>query len=174
LSVVKENQPPNSIENQKKIIEAFFNKLSDIFAKAFLALKGTGLNEIVRKLSASKIPTPIDYARSNGSQGDFRQGNGLWNTRTVRYILTNRTYAGDLVQGRELYTVENTHTPLVDRELFDTVQESFSSSANDNHNKTNIPRVSALVLHAVKTAEKVVIMGDNLECSIMINIPEIS
>ncbi len=65
-----------------------------------LASKGTGLNEIVRRLNTSKTPTPIDYARANGLHGDYQQGNGLWNTRTVRYILTNHTYIGDLIQGQ--------------------------------------------------------------------------
>ncbi len=32
------------------------------------------------------------------------------------------------------------HTPLVDRVVFDAVQEVFSLSASDHHNKTNIPR----------------------------------
>jgi len=108
-----------------------------------LAKSKVSTNEIVRRLNVSKTPSPIGYAIANGLGGNYNRGNGLWNSRTVKDILTNRTYVGDLAQGRDNCLVKNTHEPLVSREAFNTVQELFvplTNSSNNNSNITNIPR----------------------------------
>lgn len=81
-----------------------------------LAAKGTGLTAIVRYLNENSIPTPIQYARAKGLTGNYDDGNGSWNTRSVKYILTNRTYTGMLVHGKEKRAVEGTHESLVDNQ----------------------------------------------------------
>ncbi|MEG1362370.1 MAG: recombinase family protein [Lachnospiraceae bacterium] len=63
--------------------------VKEIFA---MAKEKLSLNEIVRRLNLASIPTPADYALSNARQGNFEHGDGFWNSRTVKYILTNRTY----------------------------------------------------------------------------------
>ena len=55
------------------------------------------------------------------SRKKVSDGNGSWNSRSVKYILTNRTYTGMLVQGKEKRAVEATHEPLVDSETFDAI-----------------------------------------------------
>ena len=42
-----------------------------------MASKQIGMNEIVRRLNISKIPTPIDYTRTNGLQGIMRKAMGF-------------------------------------------------------------------------------------------------
>jgi hypothetical protein len=116
--------------------------VKDIFDMAF---KQIGLNEIVRRLNAAKTPTPIDYARAKGLQGNYGQGNGLWNSRTVRHILANRTYTGDMVQGKDFFTVENTHESLVSRDVFDMVQKLLVSSSSVTRNTSNIPRTDNIL-----------------------------
>ena len=111
--------------------------VNDIFN---MAANHTGLNEIVRKLNALNIPTPINYAKANGLQGNYEEGNGFWNTRTIKYILTNRTYTGDLVQGKDSITVENTHEPLISRATFDMIQKLLEASSINANNMTNVPR----------------------------------
>lgn len=54
---------------------------------------------------------------------------GDWNSRSVKYILTNRTYTGMLVQVKEKRTVAVTHEPLVDADIFDAIQKSFQAKA---------------------------------------------
>ena len=49
--------------------------------------------------------------------------------KAVGYILTNRTYTGMLVQGKEKRTVAATHEPLVDTDTFDAIQRSFQAKA---------------------------------------------
>ena len=94
-----------------------------------MATSGTGVTGIVRYLNERGLPTPIQYARAQGLDGNFDDGNGSWNSRSVKYILTNRTYTGMLVQGKEKRAVEATHEPLVDSATFDTIQKAFQARA---------------------------------------------
>jgi len=105
-------------------------KSSIIVRKIFeLAANGIGVTAIVRYLNEKGIPTPIQYARSNGLTGNYDDGSGDWNSRSVKYILTNRTYTGMLVQGKEKRAVAATHEPLVDADTFDAIQKSFQAKA---------------------------------------------
>lgn len=88
---------------------------------------GMGITAIVRYLNENNIPTPIQYARSKGLTGNYDDGNGSWNSRSVKYILTNRTYTGVLVQGKEKRVVAGTHEPLVNTKTFDTIQKQLQS-----------------------------------------------
>lgn len=94
-----------------------------------MAASGIGVTGIVRYLNERALPTPIQYARSNGLSGNYADGDGNWNSRSVKYILTNRTYTGMLVQGKEKRVVEATHEPLVDTDIFDAIQKAFQSRA---------------------------------------------
>ncbi len=94
-----------------------------------MAASGTGVTGIVRYLNERDLPTPIQYARAHGLDGDFDDGNGSWNSRSVKYILTNRTYTGMLVQGKEKRAVEATHEALVDSGTFDAIQKAFQARA---------------------------------------------
>ncbi len=94
-----------------------------------MAAGGTGVTSIVRYLNERGLPTPIQYARSNGLNGNYDDGDGNWNSRSVKYILTNRTYTDMLVQGKEKRVIEATHEPLVDSSTFDAIQKAFQSRA---------------------------------------------
>ena len=87
-----------------------------------MAADGVGANAIVRYLNENNIPPPIQYARAKGLQGNYDDGDGIWNTRSVKYILTNRTYTGVLVQGKEKRVVDGSHPALVDAKTFDRIQ----------------------------------------------------
>ena len=94
-----------------------------------MAADGVGANVIVRHLNENHIPTPIQYARAKGLQGNYDDGDGTWNTRSVKYILTNRTYTGTLVQGKEKRVVEESHPALVDTKTFDRIQAALQQRA---------------------------------------------
>lgn len=98
--------------------------VQDIFK---LFVDGMGITAIVRYLNENNIPTPIQYARSKGLAGNYYDGNGNWNSRSVKYILSNRTYTGVLVQGKEKRVVAGTHEPLVDVKTFDMIQKQLQS-----------------------------------------------
>lgn len=99
------------------------DKASAIVKTIFnLAYENKELNQIARTLNEKGYPTPMTYALSNGLKGNYNTGNGLWNTRTIRDILRNKVYVGDLEQGKEKYLVQNTHEAIISRDLFDKVQ----------------------------------------------------
>ncbi len=102
-----------------------------IVAKIFaMASKGLGINEIVRCLNKNHIAAPSHHTESNST----------WNSRTIKKILCNRTYTGDLEQGKDSILVLDTHEAIVDRNTFMEIQRSFmdnkaytsTSSAPDN------------------------------------------
>ncbi len=94
-----------------------------------MVANGEGITAIVRYLNEHGFPTPIRYARSNGLVGNYNNGSGSWNSRSVKYILTNRTYTGMLAQGKEKRVVDATYEPLVDTNTFDAIQKSFQNKA---------------------------------------------
>ncbi|MDO6354968.1 recombinase family protein [Caloramator sp. CAR-1] len=100
-------------------------------------LSGKGFDAIARKLYEEGIPTPSQIAgKANASD--------KWHGSTVRAILENPHYVGDLVQGRsetvsvtskkrkyksenEFIIIKNTHEPIISREEFLAVQQLIKS-----------------------------------------------
>ena len=105
-------------------------------------LDGMSKNAIVRNLNDRGILCPSEYKKSKGLNYQNPSGSErpLWCSKTVSDILKNRLYVGDMVQGRqrvksykihtqeqvpenEWYIVENTHEPIIERPIFEKVQE---------------------------------------------------
>lgn len=101
------------------------------------AFEHEGLLPIVKRLNEAGIVPPAIYKEQHGDAGkNYVTGYGKWQTRTISMILRNRTYTGDMVQGKsrtvdhrqlindpENYIiVPNTHPALVSHEVFDAVQ----------------------------------------------------
>ena len=89
---------------------------------------GKSPKEIAKILDDEKIKTPLEY-RKKVPKTLF------WSSTTVKKILKNRMYIGDMVQGKtekisfrskksknnpmeEWIVVEGTHEPIIDREMF--------------------------------------------------------
>ena len=105
-------------------------------------LDGMSKNAIVRNLNDRGILCPSEYKKSKGLNYQNPSGSErpLWGAKTISDILKNRLYIGDMVQGRqrvksykihtqeqvpenEWYIVENTHEPIIERPIFEKVQE---------------------------------------------------
>ncbi|WP_312433631.1 recombinase family protein [Lacrimispora sp.] len=105
-------------------------------------LDGMSKNALVHKLNSYGVLCPSEYKRSKGLnyQNPSSSEKSLWSAKTVSDILKNRLYVGDMVQGRqrvksykihtqeqvpenEWYIVENTHKPIIERTIFEKVQE---------------------------------------------------
>lgn len=102
-----------------------------------LALEGKSKNQIINQLFNEHIPTPSQIRNVNRT---FKYSElGYWNTTTIRSILSNELYTGDMVQNRrsrisykvrnivpndksEWIVVPNTHEPLISRKDFQEVQ----------------------------------------------------
>lgn len=60
---------------------------------------GISVNEIVRRLSGQRIPTPTDKKNMRGVKK--KKGFGQWSKATIHYILKNETYAGRWHYGKK-------------------------------------------------------------------------
>ena len=118
------------------------------------AYEKMGLNQIVLRLNEAGVVTPNIYKQEHGYEGKrYKTGSEKWQTRTVAMILRNRTYTGDLVQGKsktvdhrqmpanpeDYIIVRDTHPALVSREVFDAVQAYRRQVAGICTDKTPIP-----------------------------------
>lgn len=104
---------------------------------------GMGRSKIARTLNAEGIPNPTEYKRIHGIRWrrptDTERGS-KWQYFSIGNILENEVYIGNMVQGKyasvsykthenkprpreQWIRVENTHKPIIDRQLWDKVQD---------------------------------------------------
>ena len=112
-----------------KIIKKIFN----------LALRGFSRQEIVKYLNDYNILTPSSYLKLHYG---FKGGNisKKWSIRIVDKIISNRTYVGDLIQGKntrishkihnyvsvsekDWIIIKNHHEAIISEKIFDQVQD---------------------------------------------------
>ena len=113
---------------------------------------GIGPTEIANRLNKANIITPSGYKKTKYSSRLIDRDN--WNISTVKKILTNRVYTGDLVQHTQTKVnykskkkitldeklwiiVENTHEPLVDKDTFEYVNILRKRNTRNYEVKTN-------------------------------------
>lgn len=131
------------VNKHKLIID---EEVSVIVKRIFdMAFYGKSAKQIADILSKDKIPIPSVYANLN--RGRKSSAYGLWCGRTIAEMLTNHTYIGNMTQGRrkklgykikkETRTpienwiiVKNTHPAIIEKELFDAVQNIVSKNKN--------------------------------------------
>ena len=113
---------------------------------------GIGPTEIANRLNKAKVQTPSGYKKTNYSSRLIDRDN--WNISTVKKILCNRIYTGDLVQHTQTKVnykskkkitldeklwiiVENTHEALVDKDTFNYVNTLRKRNTRNYEVKTN-------------------------------------
>lgn len=113
-----------------------------------LFVQGRGKQDIARTLNARGIPNPTEYKRQKGLRYSQpkSQVSTLWKYFAISNMLTNEIYIGNMVQGRygsisyktkqnkpkpkdQWIIVENTHEPIIDKELWDKTQELIRQRA---------------------------------------------
>ncbi len=128
-------------DNHKLIIDEEAAEVVRFIYREFIG--GKSLIGITKELNALGIPNPTLYKQQKGFNFHSRGDNdGLWSDRTVRRILQNQMYIGNMVQGvnrtvsykvhecravpsEDWIVVENTHEPIIKKELFDMAQSLF-------------------------------------------------
>ena len=127
-------------EENRWIIEKIFD----------YALSGMGTGQITKTLTKEKIPTPswIIYQRNglfeNVFEGQPESKRYAWTIAQVRNILTDETYIGNTIHNKqgtisfknkkrkrkpesEWVRKENTHKPIISKDVFDRVQDMRKS-----------------------------------------------
>lgn len=127
-------------------------------------IDGKSVIGITKELNALGIPNPSTYKKQKGWNYKHNSSNndGLWCDSTVRRMLTNEMYIGNMVQGKnttisykikqcrgipksDWIIVENTHEPIIDRETFDKAQSLFNRNTRTAPTKTEVELFSGFV-----------------------------
>ncbi len=110
--------------------------------------QGYGKTAIARMLNDRGIPNPTEHKRMQGLRFKLppSKNSTLWKYFSISDMLTNEIYIGNLVQGKyesisyktsinrprpkeEWFRVEGTHEPIIDRALWDRVQQMITERA---------------------------------------------
>ncbi|PAQ14741.1 recombinase family protein [Bacillaceae bacterium SAOS 7] len=112
-------------DNTPEIVKRIYNEY----------LSGSGRGSIAKRLYNEGVPTPAEIAEK-------RNAGDKWSDNTIKLILTNPHYVGDLVQGRtttvsvtskkrkqlpkeEQFIIKNTHEAIISKDMFDAVQNQM-------------------------------------------------
>ena len=127
-------------------------------------LGGSGIRTIVRWLNDNGIPNPSTYKCRSGLTFQSRAigKSPLWSDKTVRRILQDEMYIGNMVQGKnrkvsykdkaviplpqeEWIRVRDTHEAIIGKEDFDRVQRMLQSGAKSSPISGEISLFSGLL-----------------------------
>lgn len=121
-----------------------------------LALAGQSTVQITKTLTKREVMTPSAYKAQNGDTKFDRYNQREWCNITVQQILRNRVYCGDMENHKfevinyktkervvipkdERIVVENTHTAIVERDVFKRVQVLIKQRHKPRcHNHENV------------------------------------
>ena len=114
-----------------------------------LAAEGVTLREIAKALQNYRLALPGEYLKTGKLYVDEGQEAKAWYAGTISNILRNQAYIGNMVQGKrrtrlsenearhfteeeDWILVENTHEPIVDKELFDKVRKVLGQKVEES------------------------------------------
>lgn len=116
-------------------------EVKDVIIKIFRwKERGEGNCKIARRLNEAHISSPMKYRYEKGIVANERFKDMLWGSDTIRHILDNPVYVGDMAQGtertalhsgrrtkkvprEEWIIVPNTHKPIISREQYTNVRK---------------------------------------------------
>ena len=128
-------------EEQALVVRRIFN----------MCLEGLSFFKIAKKLTNERVKTPAQYYNFEW-KNNYNLKYGEWHSKTIRDILTNQMYIGDMVQNKrskvnykvkkvvrnnpkDYIIVENTHEPIIDKETFYEVQKRIPKNVGRNEKK---------------------------------------
>ena len=122
-------------------------------------------NSIARELNERGIPNPSSYKKQHGSKYQnphARFSETYWQGSSVMRILKERMYTGCMIQGRyriisykihkqiktpesEWFVVENIHEAIIEKELFERVQQQLKRDTRAAPGKKELHLFSGLI-----------------------------
>ncbi len=128
-------------------------------------VSGMSILGITRELNEMAVPNPSMYKKLKGFDYKHPAGkinDGLWPESSVRRILKNEMYLGNMIQGKnqklsykikqcvampkeEWYVVEGTHEAIIDRETFDKAQALFNRNTRTSPQKKDVELFAGIV-----------------------------
>ncbi|MGD6779979.1 recombinase family protein [Sutcliffiella horikoshii] len=144
--------PPYGYSSNKGKLVIREDNTPEIVRRIFTEyLQGKGMDSIARDLTAESVPTPSQVARKSNASP-------LWHASSIKLILNNQHYCGDLVQNKtetisvttnkrkvpeKATIIEATHEPIISKEIFQSVKKMLQSrtrttTAPKKHLFTNV------------------------------------
>lgn len=128
-------------------------------------VSGMSILGITCELNEMGIPNPSAYKKLKGFNYKHPTGkitDGMWPESSVRRILKNEMYIGNMIQGKnkklsykikrcvsvpkeEWYVVEGTHEPIIDKETFEKAQALFNRNIRKSPKKKEVDLFAGLV-----------------------------
>lgn len=125
------------------------NEAAQVVKRIFeMYLNGCSMAEIARVFTDERVLTPTEYKNKvqNLAYVNVNSKFNIWRTETIKGILTNPTYIGNMAQHRsekinykvkkfkkvprsDWIIAENTHEPVISKKDFETVQERLARKA---------------------------------------------
>lgn len=116
-----------------------------------MCLEGLSFFKIAKQLTNEGVKTPAQYYNFEW-KSNYNLKYGEWHSKTIRDILTNQIYIGDLVQNKrskvnykvkkviknnpkDYIVVEGTHEAIIDKEIFYEVQKRIPKNKGRNEKK---------------------------------------
>ena len=132
--------------------------------------KGNGLAYIARRLNEKKIECPSVY-KQRTCKYHCKTFTGLWGHETVKTILRNRVYIGELIQRKgemvsykvkkyiklpeEEHTIKvNNHEAIISKEVFDLAQSILNAKMHKNHRKECINHLLSGLVYCPRCGNK--------------------
>ncbi len=157
---------PNDIT--KLIID---EEVSDVVRFIFSEYnKGNGLAYIARRLNEKQIECPSIY-KQRTCKFHCKTFTGLWGHETIKKILTNRVYIGELIQRKgemvsykvkkyiqlpksEHIIKENAHEPIISKEEFNLAQSILKAKMHKRHDKNYTDHLLSGLLYCPRCGNK--------------------
>ncbi len=128
-------------------------------------VSGVSIYEIAYQLNEMGLPNPSAYKRQKGMNYRPPSGkitDGMWPESSVRRILKNEMYIGNMVQGKntkisykikqcvavpkeEWFVVKGTHEPIIDTETFEKAQSLFNHNIRRSTEKDEVDLFAGFV-----------------------------
>lgn len=142
------------VPEEKSIIQYIFE----------LADQGNNLTSICKVLNDENIKTPLEFKniRKKQNRKELKQEHKYWQPGTVRAILTNENYIGNMVHGKskraevgskkkiliprnEWKIYENHHEPIIDADMYWRVQKAYTKEKVINRKSMDLPLRGVMV-----------------------------
>ncbi|WP_034328294.1 recombinase family protein [Alkaliphilus transvaalensis] len=135
-------------DKSKLIID---KEVAPIIVRVFeMYLQGHGYSHICHVFNDEGILSPAAYKAQKTKYKNPKSKLGLWTHETIKRILTNPTYAGNLTQNRSKkinykvkklkaisknnwITVKGTHEPIIPAEKFELVQQMINKKVSNEY-----------------------------------------
>jgi len=147
----------------KLVIDEYASAI--VYEMFIMILQGYSLQGIAAYLNEHGILSPLEYKKHTGSRfnTEFKvNAKARWTAVAVRRIVTNEVYTGTLVQGKvektnykvsdriqkpkeEWRRVPNAHEAIVDKEMFNLVQNILEKDTRRGPGKKNLYPFSGLL-----------------------------